>query len=1062
MNRTTSLLIIALVSMAIAPCDAREKVEPVRGLHSYTPRVHALINATVVASPGNVTANATVVLRDGLIEAVGRDVTVPPDARTWDLTGKTIYAGFIDAFSHFGMPEGLKPFKRRESDGNGPAAKRQSSPQQPGAASWNPLVTPEREAADHFEAGEKDAAKLSDLGFATVATFPGRGIFRGRGALISLNGKSINEAALKLSTVQHIAFEQSSTPRREVKGDGPPYPTSLMGSIALVRQTLYDAAWQRRVEQAYRENPSRMQKPAENAALLACKPLLENGQLVIVQAWDELDYQRIDRLASEFDIAYAILGNGYEYRRAKILKELGATLILPLAFPPTPHVERPDASLDVSLEQLQHWNLAPSNPAFLAEEDVPFCLTAHFLADPGKAFWPAVRKAVKRGLSQEDALASLTIRPAALYDMADRLGTIETGKIANLVVATGDLFSNEKSKVAAMWIGGDYFEKKAAREVDLEGLWAFSWSGAQGFPRAEIAKRKGKWSLQFRDQTLPFVVSDKEIILSVPAQAFGLDRESGLVRLQAYATSSVLSGSGRLPDGSPLSWTAHRVEAGRSIEPIENASDPEEEESPEWVFDRYPAGAYGIGERERPEFILVKNATLWTCGPEGTLARTDLLVKNGKILKIGKRLKAPRGAWVIEAEGKHVTPGLIDCHSHIAGSRGINETGSAITVEVRIADIINPVDINIYRQLAGGLTTSNILHGSANPMGGQNQVIKLRWGEDAEGLKFAGARPGVKFALGENVKQSNRGDNSTSRYPQTRMGVEQFFLSNFRAAADYQRSWKAYEEGSSLAPPRRNLRLEATLEILKGERDIHIHSYRQDEVLMFARLAEKLKLKVAAFQHILEGYKVADALVKIGAGGSSFSDWWAYKFEVYDAIPYNGALMHRAGVVTSFNSDNAELATRLNTEAAKAVKYGGVSEEEALKFVTLNPAIQLGIEDRVGSLARGKDADFVIWSDHPLSTYAHAEQTWIDGIKRFDREESHRRQAADLQEREKLVQKALKVRLQELKLTAAGKGESSRGEEEETDPPGRSFDWQWIYHDGTVHYSCSGLDEEAH
>jgi len=495
---------------------------------------------------------------------------------------------------------------------------------------------------------------------------------------------------------------------------------------------------------------------------------------------------------------------------------------------------------------------------------------------------------------------------------------------------------------------------------------------------------------------------------------------------------------------------------------MEKPSDPEEEAPPKLVFDRYPAGAYGIGEREQPETILVKNATLWTCGPAGTLARADLLVKNGKISRIGKRLRAPRGALVIDAEGKHVTPGIIDCHSHIAASRGLNESGSAISVEVRVGDIINPVDINIYRQLAGGVTTSNILHGSANPMGGQNQVIKLRWGEDAEGLKFAGARPGVKFALGENVKQSNWGDNLTSRYPQTRMGVEQFFLSNFRAAADYQRSWKAYEEGRSLVPPRKNLRLEATLEILKGERDIHIHSYRQDEILMFARLAEKLKLKVAAFQHILEGYKVADALVKIDAGGSSFSDWWGYKFEVYDAIPYNGALMHRAGVVTSFNSDDAELATRLNTEAAKAVKYGGLSEEEALKFVTLNPAIQLGIEDRVGSLVTGKDADFVIWSDHPLSTYAHAEQTWIDGIKRFDREEGHARHAADLQEREKLVQKALKVRMKELELSAAGKGEISQSGEEDTDPPGRAFDWEWIYHDGTAHYSCSGLDEEVH
>ncbi len=317
-------------------------------------------------------------------------------------------------------------------------------------------------------------------------------------------------------------------------------------------------------------------------------------------------------------------------------------------------------------------------------------------------------------------------------------------------------------------------------------------------------------------------------------------------------------------------------------------------------------------------------------------------------------MKGPKGTQIIDAAGKHVTPGLIDCHSHTAMSRGVNETGSAISVEVRVADIVNPVDINIYRQLAGGLTTANLLHGSANPMGGQSQVVKLRWGEDANAFLFEGARPGVKFALGENVKQSNWGDRFTTRYPQTRMGVEQFMESYFRAAEDYQQKWEDYEGGKTKTPPRKNIRLDATLEILRGDRDVHIHSYRQDEILMFARLAQRLGIRVAAFQHILEGYKVADAMVDINAGGSTFSDWWAYKFEVYDAIPYNGAMMHKAGVLTSFNSDDAELATRMNTEAAKAVKYGGLTEEEALKFVTLNPAIQLGIEDRVGSLEVGK------------------------------------------------------------------------------------------------------------
>jgi imidazolonepropionase-like amidohydrolase len=344
-------------------------------------------------------------------------------------------------------------------------------------------------------------------------------------------------------------------------------------------------------------------------------------------------------------------------------------------------------------------------------------------------------------------------------------------------------------------------------------------------------------------------------------------------------------------------------------------------------------------------------------------------------------------------------------------------------------------------------------------MGGQSQVIKMRWGLDADGLKLNTAKPSVKFALGENVKRSR--DPSSTRYPNSRLGVEQFFVSNFRAAEDYDRKWTEFKAGRSLTPPRTDLRMAATLEILRRERMIHIHSYRQDEILMFARLAKKLNLEVATFQHILEGYKVANALADIGAGASTFSDWWGYKYEVIDAIPYNGKILYDQGLVTSFNSDDvvaAELATRLNTKAAKAVKYGGIPEEEALKFVTINPAIQLRIEERVGSLEKGKDADFVIWSDHPLSTFAHAEQTWIEGINYFNREDSQAQLEADTLEREKLIQKALRQRLNELKM-AAKTGPA------EKDPPGDpepENSPEWIYHDGTHQYSCAAIEEGSH
>jgi N-acetylglucosamine-6-phosphate deacetylase len=343
----------------------------------------------------------------------------------------------------------------------------------------------------------------------------------------------------------------------------------------------------------------------------------------------------------------------------------------------------------------------------------------------------------------------------------------------------------------------------------------------------------------------------------------------------------------------------------------------------------------------------------------------------------------------------------------MAAEGSVNEAGQAISAEVRIGDVIDSDDIGIYRALAGGLTTAHVMHGSANPIGGQCQVIKLRWGVLPEEMKFKDAPPTIKFALGENVKQSNWGDEYTSRYPQTRMGVEQIMRDEFRAALDYEEDCARYNDDDSGIPPRRDLELEAIVEILRGERFVHCHSYRQDEILATMRVAEDFDFRIRVLQHILEGYKVADIMAEHGAGGSTFSDWWGYKFEVYDAIPHNGALMHNEGVLVSFNSDSDELARRMNTEAAKAVKWGGVSEEEALKFVTINPAIQLKIDDRVGSLEPGKDADFAVWNGSPLSTYSACEQTWLDGRRFFDITEDAALREEVRKQRAVLVQKAL-------------------------------------------------------
>jgi len=412
-----------------------------------------------------------------------------------------------------------------------------------------------------------------------------------------------------------------------------------------------------------------------------------------------------------------------------------------------------------------------------------------------------------------------------------------------------------------------------------------------------------------------------------------------------------------------------------------------------------------------PETLLVRNATLWTQGPDGAIETGDILIRDGKIAKIGPDLRAPRGAEVIDASGKHVTPGLIDCHSHTAGRGGLNEGSNNITAEVRIADVLDPNSVNIYRQLAGGLTMAHILHGSANSIGGQDAVIKFKRGATIDELLVPDASPGIKFALGENPKRSNfRRPGMTQRYPATRMGVMESIRERFTAARDYMDEWQEYRELSDAAserrePPRRDLQLEAIAEILNGERLIHSHSYRQDEILALLRLAEEFGVTIGTFQHVLEGYKVADELAAHGAGASTFSDWWAYKLEAYDAIPYNGALMHERGVTVTFNSDSAELARRMNLEAAKAVRYGGVEPIAALNFVTYNAALQLGVADRTGSLEPGKDADFVIWSGDPLSVFSVAEQTWVDGVRQFDRADDLSRRPTVAGERARLIER---------------------------------------------------------
>lgn len=387
--------------------------------------------------------------------------------------------------------------------------------------------------------------------------------------------------------------------------------------------------------------------------------------------------------------------------------------------------------------------------------------------------------------------------------------------------------------------------------------------------------------------------------------------------------------------------------------------------------------------------VVIQNANILTV-TRGSF-RGSVLIRDGKIVEAGERVLIPPGAKIVDAGGQYVMPGIIDCHSHIS-AEAINESSVSVSSMVSVEDVINPEAVALYRALAGGVTSANILHGSANAIGGKCSLLKMRWGQDARGLKFEGAKPGIKFALGENPKRrgqpgSTEGVQQNLRYPGTRMGVEDVIRQSFNDAKVYQQQWKEYQQNRKGPPPRRDLKLEPLVEVLEGKRLVHAHCYRADEILMLLRVAEEYGFKIRTLQHVLEGYKVAKEIAAHGAGASTFSDWWSYKVEAFDAIPYNAAIMVRKGVLVSLNSDSAELMRRLNTEAAKTMKYGGLSEDEALALITINPAKQLQVDDRVGSIEPGKDADLVIYDKHPLSSFAKVQKVLIDGRVYFDRDE---------------------------------------------------------------------------
>ncbi|MFD2914311.1 amidohydrolase family protein [Psychroserpens luteus] len=969
------------------------------GVKTENTNYQAFTNAKIYVTPTQIIENGTLLIKDGKVVVTGNQVSIPKNTTVVDLKGKTVYPSFIDMYSTFGVK------KPDRASGRGRGQTPQYGPSRSGYY-WSDHVMPESKALDKFDFDSKTAKELMQAGFGVVNTHMEDGIVRGTGTLVALNTNDGNEIRIiDPNSAQYFSFSKSAASRQS-------YPGSIMGSMALLRQMYSDANWY--------ANGNSKTKDLSLEALNANKSLVQ-----IFGAGSRMNGIRADKVGDAFGIQYVILGGGDEYERISDVKATNASYIIPVNFQDAYDVENAFLSNSLSLSDMKAWNQEPANAKILADNGIKFAFTTHDLKAT-KTFMPNLIKAVEYGLSKEKALQALTTIPAQLLGKSSEIGSLQKGSYANFLITSGDIF-DKKTTLYENWVQGQKTVLEDMNTQDLTGDYEFNLAGEsykmslKGKPsklKSEITsdeKKRGS-KISFTDDWINISMTTKD------------STEQKFIRIVANTSNgNTLNGKAVYPDGNEMTFYAKKKdkversseEKDKKAESEDKDDDEKEDEdtttSKEIMPITYPNMAYGFAELPKQETLLFKNATVWTNEKDGILENTDVLIKNGKIAKIGKNL-SDGNARVIDATGKHLTAGVIDEHSHIAAA-SINEGGHNSSAEVTIEDVIDDEDIDIYRNLAGGVTSIQILHGSANPIGGRSAIIKLKWGESAENLIYDDSPKFIKFALGENVKQSNWGDNARNRFPQTRMGVEQLYIDYFTRAKAYDALKKSGK------PYRKDVEMDVIAEILNKERFISCHSYVQSEINMLMKVAEKFDFNINTFTHILEGYKVADKMKAHGVGGSTFSDWWAYKYEVNDAIPYNAAIMHNAGVVVAINSDDGEMSRRLNQEAAKSVKYGGVSEEDAWKFVTLNPAKLLHIDNRVGSIKVGKDADVVLWTDHPMSIYAKAEKTIIEGVTYFDLKRDEMMRAQIKKEKSELINEMMKAKNKGLKTQPIKKKE---------------------------------------
>lgn len=999
LSAAAGLILLSTIAFAQEPRSA-----------GFVPRVWALTNARVVVSPELELPSATVLIRDGLIAAVEPNLAPPPDAEVIDLAGHVIYPGFIDAATQ--AP--LDPQKAPAVDAG--RVLETSRYALAGTPSDNRKgLTPEFSLRNGLRAdpGLWEARRQS--GFTTLHVVPQGRLASGSGLLITTSGLPLREAVLREETYpefQLLPLGQSG------------YPTTLMGGISHLRQAMLDARRWHQHQQLFRDKVPGVPRPAADPVLESLSQTLvgQPQTLFVAQSHDEI-HRALD-FAAEHQLPPIIVGASEAWRTIARLKAESRGLITFVNWGDEPRVEPEPANgplnprakppRRVQQRQLDRWTAQVSNLKLLHEAGLRFSVGTEGLGEPGHVF-RSLRQAIQKGLPPQAALAALTRDPATLLGMQDRLGTLEAGKLAQIVVLTGP-FHDERSRVRHLFVDGRHFEyHKDAQPVPppapapppnaaLAGTWnAEIESGeAKTFGTLDLVQNNATLTGLFRSPQGDGKLSagkvegrhfEFTVAIGVGAQALELRFQGDINEADPARGEGTLKSA----FGGQTKFVIKRQPGEAGGPPATGQPSLDDRDTPPATITDTEAPTELDSDRLlRPAAtggnVFLKGATVLTgIGPP--LPQTDIIVRGGKIAAIGPNLEPDPGTFVLDVTGKVVAAGIIDTHSHIMfpeGLGGVNEATSSLVPEVRVRDVVRTEDPAAYRALAGGVTAIRMLHGSANVVGGQDAVVKLKYGALAKDQLLHGNPQGVKFALGENVKRTR------GRFPNTRMGVEATLNRAFLEAIDYRREWQEYDRNAQaqaaggqpnrLLPPRRDLRLEALADIVNHQKFIHSHCYRADEILMLLRVASGLGIRVWSLQHVLEGYKIAPEIAAHGASCSTFGDWWAYKIEAFDATPYNASLLHEAGVNVVLKSDDAELMRHLYIEAAKMIRYGGTPADAAWRMVTLNAARELGLADRMGSIEVGKDADLVVYSAHPLNIFSRVERTMIEGETWFLRE----------------------------------------------------------------------------